>query len=411
MSRWVAHPCVCGSSTKTRLATISWWPLLRMADLQLMWVLWAVLFGAIALYVMTVLSSILVNRRVLKSPFNCYLVFLMIPDLTYTGSCSIGCFLNYAAGYYYSPTACRMQSMYLIWGAGANTWINAVVAYEVRKLLRSSYIRKHYIPPTRKRVVLKSLIVYVYVAFVAFCGLGFDWMAWLPHTTLSLSGLACIPVEYNLASSLFFWLVFVPAFMGIPIVYVGFVIWDVLYHKLLPPRGRRRMLATYFFRIVVAFFIMWLPTVIFFYGFSNFNPWVVWASGVWAHLQGFVSTTVSLMKPDIAQAARQFVTCRICGDMPTDDEERSERSGRSFRDALWSRLYGKQRSSQTSSQNSIHAHSRGLGVETGIPVSSNGESGDQYDDTAFQQCELSFQFLDESPPDPSSMTENSMTDT
>jgi len=61
---------------------------------------------------------------------------------------------------------------------------------------------------------------------------------------------------------------------------------------------------------------MWFPVIIFFYGFHWLDPWVVWVSSVWAHLQGFVSSSVSLMKPDIGKAVKDFVSCRIWFDNP-----------------------------------------------------------------------------------------------
>ena len=56
---------------------------------------------------------------------------------------------------------------------------------------------------------------------------------------------------------------------------------------------------------------MWVPTVVSFYVLNGLNPWALWASAVWGHLQGFVSSTVSLFKPDIAKAARDFMSCRV----------------------------------------------------------------------------------------------------
>ena len=43
--------------------------------------------------------------------------------------------------------------------------MNAVIAYQIHKMLRISHIRGRYDPPTRKRVGIESLVVYFY-AFV-----------------------------------------------------------------------------------------------------------------------------------------------------------------------------------------------------------------------------------------------------
>ena len=136
-----------------------------------------------------------------------------------------------------------------MWGAGANCWLNAVVAYEMRKMLRSSIELRRYFPPTIKRVTINALLVYIYCAILGVIPL----TGWDLNPVRSEAGLICVPLPKDVGSEIFFWLVFTPLFMVMPMFYTNFVIWDIWYHNLLPPKGKRRLIGLYFFRIVMVF--------------------------------------------------------------------------------------------------------------------------------------------------------------
>jgi hypothetical protein len=249
-------------------------------------------------------------------------------------------------------------------------------------MLRSSFDRKRYFPPSRWKVAVQSVCVYLYCAFVSAWAI-LPFMDWLPQEAHSMAGLVCVPVEYDRASTLFFWLAFVPLFIGIPLCYVGFVVWDVLYHKLLPPRGKRRVIGVYFFRICVVFVVMWIPTVLVFYVLSRLDPWAVWASAVWSHFQGFVSSTVSLLKPDVARAVKDFFYCRACSAQG-DTYDVSD----SFRSSYWG-----SRSMHYARRFSFRRNTPSRNEQVSEDEKKSGED-DFYDDVP-RQSQESYQFLDE----------------
>ena len=86
-------------------------------------------------------------------------------------------------------------------------------------------------------------------------------MPWLPHEARLSAGLACLPHEYDTTSTVFQWVVFVPLFALVPTAYAMYVALDVVRGKLLPPEGKKRDLAIYFFRLVVVFLVMWVPSI------------------------------------------------------------------------------------------------------------------------------------------------------
>ena len=217
------------------------------ADLVLSWSLWAGIAGVVGIFVILVFLSILRSRRARSNPFNMYLVYLMIPDMAFTIGCAVTCALNASQGHYWSERMCRAQSAYLVWGLTGNNWLNGTIAWQLHKMLRSSHRRLRYRPPTHGQVFQHAMLCYAWAAIVASWGV--LPMAHFPHQTNALKGLACLPVEYSTTSTIFYFAVYVPAAFLIPMNYALYVLFDVLYHKLLPPRGKRRLISFYFFRV------------------------------------------------------------------------------------------------------------------------------------------------------------------
>jgi hypothetical protein len=272
-----------------------------------MWVSWAVLAFLAFAFLGTIMLSILLSRRARQNPFNVYLLFLLFTDFIFSLACCITCSLNASAGHYVAPWMCRFQSFYAIWSVCSSFWLNAVVVRQLHLMLTSSLVRRRYNAPTPKHVVWQSIAVYVYAAFIALLGI-FDF-SWLPHRSDAVSGLACLPVDYSRGSTLFFYLVFFPAFGGVPFVYAVWVTIDIWRRDLMPPSGKRRLLTIYYMRVITAYVVMWFPFVVTVFFVAGGHPWQSWFGGAWSHLQGPVSGVFVLMKPDIMQAYKQLMCC------------------------------------------------------------------------------------------------------
>jgi len=198
----------------------------------------------------------------------------------------------------YSEQMCSWQAWYLVFGFVANCWMNAVVVNQLYKMLGYSNRRLHYYPPTQRFVTQQAGAVYLYAAALALFG---AWnIQWLPDKVSACSGFACFPLECDLPSTLFFGVIFAPAFMVIPLIYAIWVAVDVLWwRKLLPPRGRRRKLVLYFARLMGVCIIMWLPFLVICTIGNNvqLSSWTFWAGSVWSHLQGIVSVELCAHVP------------------------------------------------------------------------------------------------------------------
>ena len=272
------------------------------------WTGWATIMFFTAVLTTVLLIPLIHSPKIRANPFHYYLIFLMIPDSLVAWICGSTCLSNALAGMFTTEFMCKFQSFYMIAYIGANGWLNASVARHLYLMLSAAKHFRRYAPPTHRRVLWEVAIIYAYSLGLGMLGL-LD-APWWPHKTKLTIGSACIPMDYDTASTVFFYCVIFPLLFGGPLAYVlwaGYQIWK---HELLPPSGRRRILAVYFFRLGAVFLIMWLPGLLLLFVTGAWvDPWLAWAGGSWSHLQGTVSALVSLWKPDIWMAVRDFWTC------------------------------------------------------------------------------------------------------
>ena len=294
-------------------------------DLQKYWWSWAVVALIVGVASLIVFLGLATDRKARQNPFNVYLIYLCIPDFVFSLCCGITCLLNAVNGEYWAGWMCAFQQWYCVFGIGANAWLNACITWELYTMLKLGHRRRRYKSPTIKFVTIQALAVYIYMGFL--CALvAIDAPNW-PFHYGTASGLACLPIEVDRQSSFYFWLVFLPSFTGIPSISIIYVTYMVMSRKLLPPTGKRRLLTVYFGRLVLVFYVMWIPTLLILFAFSSFlPPWVHFLGGLWSHLQGAVSAVISLLKPDIARAVYRFVTCYSC--QPSTRKRRKREASR-----------------------------------------------------------------------------------
>jgi hypothetical protein len=278
------------------------------SELVQFWTGWSVIMLVTGVFITVLLIPIVSTAKVRKNPFNVYLIFLMIPDVLVAWICGFTCLSNAIAGHFTSSFMCYFQSFYMIAAIGTNSWLNVCVTRQLYIMLNAARLFQRHELPSHRQVIKEAAFVYIYSLFLATLAM-FD-APWWPHKTRMTIGAACVPMDYDTASTVFFYCVFFPLLFGIPLAYVCWVAYQIYKHKMLPPAGRRRILSIYFFRLAAVFVIMWLPGLLFLFVTSAWlDPWVQWAGGAWSHLQGLASAMVSLLKPDIWKAVRDFWCC------------------------------------------------------------------------------------------------------
>jgi hypothetical protein len=279
-------------------------------DLHKIWSSSFAITLAVGLFTFTVFFGVVSSHKVRQNSFNVYLIYLMIPDILFSLLCAVTCLLNAINGEFWSTWMCNFQNLYCVFGISANAWLNAVITFQLHTMLRFGNRRRRYTSPTRKTVTVHALSVYLFAAFLGTWG-SID-APWWPFHSGPLSGLACLPIQTDRRSTIFFWSCFFPFFAGIPILYVAYVCFDIWKRNLLPPMGRRRHLTIYFGRLILVFLVMWVPTLLLLFVFSTWlPPWAHFVGAMWCHWQGAFSAGVSLLKPDIYQAVKNLVTCKV----------------------------------------------------------------------------------------------------
>lgn len=229
--------------------------------LQIQFSILAFINAVVAVSSLVLIIAILKSKQVRSSAFNLYLLFMAIPDFIGSFLCLLTCAMSAPGSDYYSEAMCGFQGFYLVFAFCGNAWINAVIVHEVNKLLNYSQKRRRYFPPTRRRVLCHVAAVYTYAAFwgllTAFPILG------MPFQTKAYYGFACFPMEQDTASTWFFYFAFLPGILMIPMLYSVFVMGRIILKGLLPTAGKRRALSLFLMRLIVVYFLGWLPFMIF----------------------------------------------------------------------------------------------------------------------------------------------------
>ena len=199
-------------------------------ELRIMWLLAAIVTVCLSIGVGVIYMGIITSRKARKNPFNKYLLFLGLPDVFYSCLCAITCFMNYSQGSYTSWNMCQFQVFYLYFGASANSWLNAVIAYDVYRLLRSSSIRKRYFPPTDYQVYRNTMVCYciaMLTGSMPIIASKLHWDDYFPTPGLQ-AGFACQATEQTTTSTITFWFILAPLLFIFPYMYVTYVFVDVV---------------------------------------------------------------------------------------------------------------------------------------------------------------------------------------
>jgi hypothetical protein len=115
--------------------------------------------------------------------------------------------------------------------------------------------------------------------------------------------------------------VYAPLVAAIPFTFVGWLTMDIFRKGIIPRTGKTRDLAMHFLRIITVFFVMWCPALLCIYGVSPWlSPTVDLFLSTLFHLQAGFSAAISLLKPDITKAFKDFITCQKIPHETTDED-------------------------------------------------------------------------------------------
>ena len=245
--------------------------------------------------------------------YNAYLVYLAIPDLilnlfvvgmygSYVNQKFTPGFSSYIVNSIFYERKTAFDMALILACSAANLYLNAIISYEVFTLLKNSHRRLRTPPPTFKRVGIQAAIVYGWAICIFFIRYFTEDVKKIPE-----------------------WMEVTLYFMisaGIPILYLCYVCIAIWRRKLLPSmKGPLRVLALYFFRIIVVFLLLWLPGVLLLSFACNWK-WdnsgddyndILYPVGLtFCSIQPICSTGMALTKPDVRVAILRFVRFSYC---------------------------------------------------------------------------------------------------
>jgi len=303
-----------------------------------MWVGWVIVSFIAAVASASIFAGILFSREARGSAFNMYLLALTIPDFVISSSCTITCWLNYNLHFYVGNDMCRWQAFYASFGIAGSFYLNALVAHEMRRLLKATKRLEDYHPPSHRRVLLTSAGVLVFCVILSTIHMwGIFSLEAFPTY-----GIVCVVHDKTVPSTLAMWLIYMPLIAFLPCAYIFYVAinswWNNLIYLRAPPLAaeeeaanespemdsvaemQRRMhirrirqartLGLYFARIFLSVLLMWAPASVFLITLKLHSAWGVWVGGTWGHLQGLASALMCLTKPDVFDAVKDLYTCR-----------------------------------------------------------------------------------------------------
>lgn len=268
---------------------------------SIVWAVWVIVSVVSALAGLIILTAILSSKETRRETFNQYIIALVIPDIFFSGCCVITCALNWMSSSYYGGRAwCAWQAFYVIFGFAGSIWMHVVIAYEIRAMVYASHVQRAYTQPTLWRVLAQVTFIYALSIFLA-CMI---FIPSFPIAENAIGGVACLPLANSMESEAFLWGVFLIPLLLLPLSIVGgFAYTARRLHTRLDERTEA--LFSFFSTILAVLVFMWVPSVALIWLLEprGLMFWITFAGGVWSHLQGFVSATLYLRKPDVRNAA------------------------------------------------------------------------------------------------------------
>ena len=101
------------------------------------WRMWTVVSWLAAAATSLVIIGVLRSKSARRNSFNLYIAALCLPDFIFSFFCTFTCLLSALSGHYYGGArGCAWQSFYVVFGFAGSMWMQAVIAIEIRRVLR-----------------------------------------------------------------------------------------------------------------------------------------------------------------------------------------------------------------------------------------------------------------------------------
>jgi hypothetical protein len=151
---------------------------------------------------------ILARKQLREVSYNHLIVGLAIPDIFFSFCCGITCALHVLVGHWYDGEGlfgggwmCDFQAFYSMFGTAGSMWVNILITFELESISRSMSTGRRYVRPTTAQTYTRLAGVYAFVFGVSWL-VSFGYRFWpeLAAQPVSVRGMNCLPVDYNMAS-------------------------------------------------------------------------------------------------------------------------------------------------------------------------------------------------------------------
>lgn len=309
--------------------------LVFIEDLPVLWEIAGAVASTFNLLVFVVsfivVVPIIFTKETRSRGYNLFIAFLIIPDGTYNGAQFI--FKIYQVmndGIIPLPVVMIRYFTYFAYGF-VNFYLNAIITYDMFQSVRKAHKRIKVLPPSQCNVIIKCCLVYFFGALYAFWFiLEVPWS--LAHFADIDRGIVKLgpPPQYaeegkytmckKVATQI------TGAVLLIPTMYMAIVMFIIWIRNLLPTSGRTKDMYWYFMRILLAFFLLYIPGVMFTMVAGNTtNPvtahWLVFAQNIFVMLQSVATLFLVMSKADVYESMKNFYSCCYCVEMTRDTNE------------------------------------------------------------------------------------------
>ena len=257
--------------------------------------------GIVLVCLLILILGLLKSRQCRTQPFNIYIIGIEFADIIMNLT-----FVIISIWYWLTstqealdqttPLFWKITKTTIVFSTTANMWCNGVVGYQVYRLLKNSHQARRVNAPTIRRVLIELTCVYIFAGGLA----GLFVYAGNQQDSLVLDSDNSTVIN-GASGAVLYMTIFGPI---LPLLYISYVCIQIYRNNLLPITGRTRTIAIYFARIVLVFFVFYLPGTIFFVSglASSEVGWLRNIGTLIFALQGGFSFWVALKKPDVHHA-------------------------------------------------------------------------------------------------------------
>ncbi|CAE8585957.1 unnamed protein product [Polarella glacialis] len=266
------------------------------------WFFTAGVSGSVNLFIIILIRT---KPHLWKKPFNKYVVSLALPDSVFSLFCAVTCGLHFMHGTWYGGTVhCHIQVVYVMFGITASIWMNVVIARQIYRLADCAARQQEYAPPTSRDVMRHVLGVYTFAMVIALLPIS----PWPGPKANAANGLACMPLEADLPSTILMWTLYLPCVLVVPALLVACYFIGA-YRLLLRHQASEDTRAVFFVfaRMFFVMLFMWLPSGLLIWVLGGIAPATVgYAGGALSHVQGIASFFLYIRKDDIRSELRSM---------------------------------------------------------------------------------------------------------